>query len=648
MRVMMPLTRKLARRGKADCALATTAAERRDPVALASGRGFATPAAPGRRRTPLATGRRFAALAAAVLALLLAGVGLAGCASSGEDGYQNALYIYMCGSTLETKSSVASQNIESMLGASIPDSTAVVIETGGARKWRSHDIPSDELVRYKVRGGKLVELERLDDASMGDSQTLASFLQFCQQSYPADNTTLLLWNHGAGSTRGVCLDENHGLDGLSAGELDEALDAANARFDNVCFDACLMAGYETMRVVANHASTMIASEEIEPALGWDYKTLVESLGSSDFAGDVLSSYQALCEKNGKRLYTLSAVDLGKFTQVEADFDIFCNNVLGAKADSGQLQDVSQAAIDAMGFGEKNAKSDFVDLSQFAENLGFALLPQAIANCTQSVNGADREGASGISIFFPLSGQSTLREYLASETSDAYSLFLGSNFASTGGSSIAFTDEGSVSGTDLAFAISDSTAANVQSVAYDIYQLHESEPATCLGFDNDIDKDGKGSYTISFSGNWVALDGHLLCCEPIDSAGSTTVFAAPVKLNGAEGNLRFTYNRKDKTFAMQGFVELEEDGTQGRLENLESGDQITILAEQFESGDSLDTQFSETATIVVSDSMKLTTATLPDGYYQIYGIVTDLYGNERLTSDFIIRLEDGAVADAQVE
>ncbi len=598
---------------------------------------------------------RHAAIGAALLVALLfsaAMIGLAGCSPEGDENsgtrYRNAVYIYMCGSTLETKSSIASKSIEAMLEARIADGTAVVIETGGTRKWRGHNIPSDALARYEVRGGRLVELERLDDASMGDPRTLSSFLAFCQQNYSAENTTLVLWNHGAGSIGGVCLDETHGMDGLSTAELDEALDSTDSHFSNICFDACLMAGYETMRVVANHADTMIASEEIEPSLGWDYKALVESLGSDRFAEDVLASYEKLCEINGKHLYTLSAVDLSRFPQVEAAFETFCRDVLEGKAQAGQLQSVAQAAIDAMGFGGSEGKYDLVDLAQFSEKLDFDLLGRTIADCVQTVNGSDRQGASGVSIFFPISGEAALQEYLASETSDSYALFLGSGFASesAGAESITFADEGSVSGTNLAFSVSDSTASGVRSVVYDIYQLNGNEPANCLGFDSDLAKTGKGGYTISFSGNWVALNGHLLCCEPIDIVGNTTVFSSPVKLNGSTGDLRFTYSKKDRAFSLLGFVAQEDNGAQGRLEDIVEGDEITVLSEQFESNGGLDTHYIETETIEVAGNLELSAVTLPDGLYQIYGLVTDLYGNEYATRNFIVRLEDGSVVEAE--
>ena len=566
-----------------------------------------------------------------------------------------------------------------MLGARMPDGTAVVVETGGARKWRGHDVPSDALVRYELRGGRLVEVEREADASMGDADTLASFLEFCTREYPADNSTLLLWDHGAGSVKGVCADENHGMDALSAAELGQALDAADAHFTTVCFDACLMGGFETMRVVAPHAQQMVASEEIEPAAGWDYKTLIENLGSADFTEKLLAAYQARNEAKGKRLYTLSAVDLGKFAQVETAFDALCEEVLSKKGSEGALQEVVQAADSAMGFGDASGRgatqSEFVDLSQFSRNLGFEELARAIGECTRTANGADREGACGMSVYFPAGTASSLRDYLASATSSAYALFLRNNFGegagAAGGEKIRFSDEGSVQGGALQFGVAPESTRYVQEVAYAVYRLdsggeqggqggEDGGEADCLGFSDDVASRGTGAYTIGFAGKWVALNGHLLSCDTIDSTGDTTVFSAPVKRNGEAGDLRFTFNAKTGAYALQGFVASEKAGAPGRLEDIQPNDTLVLLVERItgestdagnagegsDGGGNAETRLAEGATVSAADGLELSSAALPDGRYQVYGVVTDIYGGEHVTRDFIVYLEGGAIVQAQ--
>ena len=598
-------------------------------------------------------------IALALLCVLFVNVVSKQLPSNHEAHYKNALYIYMCGSTLETKNAIASQNISEMLACTIPSDTVVIVETGGTRKWRDHNIPEDAIVRYRIANGQLIELERLSNENMGEASTLSSFLEFCNRDYDAENTTLLFWNHGAGSIDGVCLDENYSCDGLTPAEMNEAFDATNAHFNTVCFDACLMANYETMRVVCEHANTMIASEEIEPAAGWNYKTLVEHVGSDTFTNEVLDSYREKCENKGKTLYTLSAVDLTKFWHVETVFNTFCNDILGTKAAESDLGAVSQAALASMGFGEQEGSSNQVDLAQFARNLNFDSLEQEIKDCVQVVNGQSREGACGISIYFPVKDKTSLANYLVSETHEAYALFLGSNFvgSSTNKQSIQFKDAGSVSGTTFHFSLTPSSATKVQSVIYDVYQLAPdyAEPANCIGFANDVTATKSGSYSIDFSGYWVSLNGQIVSIEPIDTVGNVTVFCAPVKVNGTTGNLRFTYNATTDEFALQGFVPDEARNTQalesdiaGRLEDIVAGDQIVILSEKFKNNESLETEYKETATIIASENLVLSKTLLPDGEYQMYAIVTDIYGNEYTTTDCYFTLTQGAMSNMSVD
>lgn len=84
----------------------------------------------------------------------------------------------------------------------------VVIQTGGARRWHHSGISSQHIGRYVYRDGELEQSGRLPQANMGDGETLASFLAFCKENYPADHQVFVFWNHGGGSIGGVANDEN--------------------------------------------------------------------------------------------------------------------------------------------------------------------------------------------------------------------------------------------------------------------------------------------------------------------------------------------------------------------------------------------------------------------------------------------------------
>ena len=65
----------------------------------------------------------------------------------------------MCGSNLVTKQGLAGKNIDELLKAEVGDNLHIIIQTGGAKTWRSHDISESEAQCYEVKdGGKLSEI----------------------------------------------------------------------------------------------------------------------------------------------------------------------------------------------------------------------------------------------------------------------------------------------------------------------------------------------------------------------------------------------------------------------------------------------------------------------------------------------------------
>ena len=78
-----------------------------------------------------------------ILACILLVTVFSGCNKIG--GSQKTIFIYMCGSNLETKQGLAGKNIDEILQADIGRDMNVVIETGGAQTWRSHGIDNSAI-----------------------------------------------------------------------------------------------------------------------------------------------------------------------------------------------------------------------------------------------------------------------------------------------------------------------------------------------------------------------------------------------------------------------------------------------------------------------------------------------------------------------
>ena len=197
----------------------------------------------------------------------------------------HTVLIYMCGADLESENQLATGDIQEILKVSgQPDDVNIVIETGGAKSWAStYGISSTYLERYHVANKSLVRDNQLTYASMGQTSTLQSFIEYGLNNFPAERTGLVFWNHGGGM-RGVCYDEKKNDDVLKNSEIRSALSGAlsncgmsGQKLEWVGYDACLMAVQDIAITNAEYFNYMIASEESEAGYGWDYDTWVDDL-----------------------------------------------------------------------------------------------------------------------------------------------------------------------------------------------------------------------------------------------------------------------------------------------------------------------------------------------------------------------------------
>lgn len=189
------------------------------------------------------------------------------------DARSATVLVYLNGSNLESEAGEASADISEMLKSGIGTNANVVIQTLGTKQWQDHGIASDHSQRHVVRNGKL---ELVDD-SLGQldttsADTLSDFIRWGVQNYPADRYMLVLWDHGAGPVYGFGYDEfQSDYSALTLDEIQTALKQnANAHFDIIGMDCCIMSSLETYSVLAPYCSYAILSEDFEPGIGWSY------------------------------------------------------------------------------------------------------------------------------------------------------------------------------------------------------------------------------------------------------------------------------------------------------------------------------------------------------------------------------------------
>ena len=251
------------------------------------------------------------------------------------------IMIYICGADLESESGLATSDIAEILSVKRqPEDVNIIIETGGAKSWKStYGISSSKLGRWEVRNQKLNKVSELNYASMGLQSTFQSFLSWGLGTYPAEKTGVILWNHG-GAMDGVCFDEKSNDDSLLSSEVTDACDAilGSDKLEFIGYDACLMQVQDIAEFNSKHFNYMIAAEESEAGEGWDYDTWVDDLYAyqstenilkaicDGFVQSVTDMYVAEGYSAADNDQTLSYLDLSKMAAYKSAFDALTTKV----------------------------------------------------------------------------------------------------------------------------------------------------------------------------------------------------------------------------------------------------------------------------------------------------------------------------------
>lgn len=345
-----------------------------------------------------------------ILLLLLMAAGFA--AARAETAM--TVMVYLCGSNLETDAGAASADLAEMM-AHIPadGSVRVIVMPSGSRRWQS-DVSPRETAIYELTGGGLEKQSALPLQSMGDPAALTALLDYGYAHAPARQYALVLWDHGAGPAIGLCFDElfpeDGGMDGLTLPELSRALEnspAAQTPLSWIGFDACLMATVETACAVAPYAEYMIASQEMEPASGWNYSFLAglaEDASGAETGRRVIDAYFA-SQADAMAPVTLSCVDLRGMEEIRQTMDRLFEG-LHLILDEQTYPDFAECRINTKGLGMSAAYEydliDLVDLLQVYQDSGMtdcsellSLLDDAIA-----ASRSNTPYIHGLSIHYP--------------------------------------------------------------------------------------------------------------------------------------------------------------------------------------------------------------------------------------------------------
>ncbi|HIT84702.1 MAG TPA: hypothetical protein IAA60_02225 [Candidatus Ornithomonoglobus intestinigallinarum] len=338
-----------------------------------------------------------------------------------------SVFAYVCGNSGDK----ASELISSLCTRDYPANVNFVIQTGGGADCGIEDVNVDYLQRFIPQDGSLFLADQKQPASMGDYRTLADFLSWGVQTYPADRYMVLLVGDGTGTeTLGDAL---FGGDSLTVEELSYAVSLAGARFDLVAFDGAYCSSYEIASSLSPYAGFMLASEE--KCAGFDYERLADVLVEYPYVSPqelgqlMCDDYFEKCAAEGvDRMAAMALTDLSHISQLAQAFDGMAA-VMASTTDGldtyGALARNALAAQSCVGSG------DMVDLASLAaaiaDNVGEP--SQGVVNAVAQtviygVRGDLRPMANGLSVYYPQDiDEQTLIDYMTATTSDSYKLFL---------------------------------------------------------------------------------------------------------------------------------------------------------------------------------------------------------------------------------
>lgn len=564
------------------------------------------------------------------------------------------LFIYMCGSNLESKNGLGGKTIDEILSVNSNPNTRIIIETGGSKQWHSHNIDAKKTGRYEIRDGELKLIESLEMQNMGESSTLTDFVVWGKKNYPAKESMFIFWDHGGGSAYGVCSDENYNYDTLSFTEIEKGFADAklSEKFSIIGFDACLMASLESAKAVKDYARYMVASEELEPGGGWDYSAFLPAFFQNNDpveTGKVIcDSYLKKCQdKKRERFCTLSVADLSNYDKMLQSFEDAVKYINQATETKDYFSSITAAADACEHFGVNNifeGGSNMIDLYDFLEKATLyagtdrsAVEKNISSYILYSVSDSDRS-ASGLSFYYPiLYKNGEIRDYINLGVSEQYNNYLRTYYLNVPPTTIEFLDKGHVN-ENGAFEIilSQGSKKYLRQIYYYLYEIDENGKKTPVFTGLDMKKNWNDmKFSMDFKGTGLALQGHEIDALQTSDSPTYADFITPVRADNQTTFLRFGL-LKDIDKSGEGLYLVEgiwSGFDESNLPNLDlhpllPGDSIELIKTRIPTSTDYNSDNNKTFTKVEIeyDGSGISRIPLEGKKYEVYYTAIDIFGN----------------------
>lgn len=593
------------------------------------------------------------------------------------------LLIYMNGSNLESKNKLASADIEEMKSSFKPDSLnrfTILLLMGGTQTWHTQEtlcvpISNDSITYATVTDKGIQKIRTVEDTGIGTPETLTEFINFAKSSYPAKDYGLIFWNHGAGSVSGFGYDELHPDNtSLTVKEMQQGLKSAYAlhpqKFSFIGFDACLMASIETASAIAPFADYMIASQELEPGEGWNYRSIIPLLqNASDTTSEILykgmvDSYIEYYKNEEAKSVTLSALRLNRINDLSNVFSQFFQQKHEQLVDkSGTIQSdsyqaISNARANTKSFGMPSFTfygTDMVDVLDLCKNnadsCNQTLLETLHATLSETVihnrvtNILANENACGLSVYFPYYNIHTanhLESYYQCGFNNEYLDFVRSFTnellsGNKGKGSITFDD---MDATEL---LPTDIILNTRKIYATVLAETTDKKWISYGLDGDgvsLNEQGKiikvnsrKEETEKWDKRWISIGGKIVSAYMTFSGKDALNYTVPVYLNGELSDLIITYDQQNPSGKVQGARRILNEYIPDKgITPIKKNDKIVFLSKEFDCENNSETTYTATDSIVAlkKKHLKVNLTKVPKGIYKYGYCLIDLYGNKHYT------------------
>ncbi len=546
--------------------------------------------------------------------------------SSAQEGDSSpgttTLMIYMIGSDLESKAGAGSDDLDEILQSGVDLSLCrVVVYAGGTQSWYNEAVPEDGSGILELTENGFSAVKDGGDDSMGSPECLSSFLNYCCENYPADRFALILWDHGNGPVIGYGKDTRSQNDSLTLAEMREALDESpfgdGNKLEWVGFDACLMASAELTAVWGGHANYLVASQEVEPAFGWEYGFLSD-IGKTDtetLLSGITERYLAACEEYYEehgfsgRDTTLSCVDLSYAGELcERIDDLFGDAAEDVVSDYNSFA-VMRVNSRAFGRASTGSEYDLTDLCDLADKFSEAY-PEKAAALTETLekmviaNANNSVDCCGLSLYYPFYNKyyyenAWSEEYYALNVLPGYCGFLkefGAIWLSADevGDYATSAEPVQTEKNTFTYQLTDEQAGKAAYAGYRILKKISDNKYSIVYLSGDVDYED-GLITANFDGNVVYVNNTLGDSRPIpyliqtDSTKKSMSYWFPalaVTISDGEFpaydwlNFALSVDRETHKISISSITEGDEDETENETPELRSGKAPDVDLQQF--------------------------------------------------------------------